>query len=83
MMQWSESSTDRCEPTRCYRRLTRRWLLLLGLALSATGCAPSARDISGEYGRRVGRTGAASVNGTSVFARMFREGGARVKTATR
>lgn len=60
-----------------------RLLVVIGVfaTLLTSGCAK--QKVVSEYGRRVGRQGASSVNGTGVLMRMFRSGGARVKTSTR
>ena len=46
---------------------------------AGAGCGRSER-IDTVYGRRTGAEGAASVNGTSVFARLFEQSGSRVST---
>lgn len=57
-------------------------LVFIGVVASllSSGCA---KKVVSEYGRRVGNEGASSVNGTGVLSRMFRNGGARVRTGTR
>lgn len=49
------------------------------LLASLAGCSRDTK-IQTEYGLRTGAEGAVSVNGTSVFARMFEEAGFRVST---
>ena len=49
---------------------------LVGLSLAAVGCRSEQLDAT--YGRRRGRPGGASVNGTAVFAQMFNQAGFRV-----
>ncbi len=66
---------------RSFRALTtatafRRAWFLVGLSLAAVGCRSEQLDAS--YGRRRGRPGAASVNGTAVFAQLFAQAGFRV-----
>ncbi len=57
------------------------WMVLIVLTCGSSGCRLDVtQDVDSEYGHRSGRKGRGSVNGTSVLARMFREGGARVRT---
>ena len=84
-MNWL--SDQRCESPRhlCRVRLPLRSVgpiatLTLGLLVLLTGCGQD-ESLRTDYGQRRG-TAAASVNGTSVLAEMFREAGMRVTTVT-
>ncbi len=62
-------------------RVAALWLAPLLLALLATGCAQQV-ELETAYGQRRGQA-AASVNGTSVLAELFREAGGRPATIMR
>ena len=64
------------------RSLRAAFGMLLALAcLLPIGCGSQSLDTT--YGRRRGGNGAESINGTRVFAQMFRQAGYRVSTWTR
>ena len=54
------------------------WFALLVVSVIVAGCKPA--EIDTTYGRRRGSPGSASVNGTSVLAKMFEVAGHRVVT---
>ena len=59
--------------------MSRHATILIALCcLFTVGC--SVGDIDRTYGRRRGTQGGSSVNGTAVFAKMFREAGYRVNS---
>ena len=57
------------------------WRLALALAALLAGCDPEPLDV--RYGRRTGRPGGESVNGTAVLGKMFEEAGWKVASRRR
>lgn len=57
------------------------WRLALALTALLAGCDPEPLDV--RYGRRTGRPGGESVNGTAVLGKMFEEAGWKVASRRR